>query len=133
MGRSTDKDAVEQGYIEAERASPTRTCGVELPQAPPPRPSRRLVATQVKRPHIAATLNTIDNILWAELKLLEQKVADGKPLEDHEVRRFAVLSDIAMKKTKEEREQEKHERYDDLPDEELLKGIEEATKLLKGD
>lgn len=128
MGRKQRTDEVEQGYLAAEREDPTKPTVVTLPAATPR--TARVVATQVRRPHVAATLGTIDNILWAELKVLEQKAASGMTLEEDELRRFAILSDIALKKTREEREQEKHERLDDIPEEEMLKLGAKALRVL---
>lgn len=132
MPKRSRRDEVEVGYLEAEAADPTKPTQVVLP-AQLSRPAR-VIATQVRRPHVAATLGTIDNILWAELKALEQKSASGLTLGEEELRRFAVLSDIALKKTREEREQEKHERLDQETEEELMKQAHKALRVLgKGD
>lgn len=96
------------------------------------KPKRGTIATQVKRPHVAATLGTIDNILWSELKKLEEVVANGKKLDEDELRRLRYLSEIAHDQMKETREQEKHEKLEELSDVELMAKVEEAKRLLGG-
>lgn len=131
---SNPKDEVERRYVKQEAIDTAleRPAIPIPPSAAYPVPKRGAIATQVKRPHIAATLGTIDNILWAELKRLEERVLDGQELSSEEVNRFRVLSEVALKKVKEEREQEKHERMDDIDDNELLAAAELAQKLLEG-
>lgn len=96
-----------------------------------PKIVRGRIATQVKRPHVAATLSTIDNILWAELKRLEVIIASGQQLDEAEMRQFRYLSEIAHAQLKEVREQEKHEKLEELSQEELLKAVEEAKRVLQ--
>ena len=118
-------------YVEAEAAERVVTGGAGLSvehikhDALRNRPPRGTPAVVVRRPHIAATLQTVENVLWAELKRLEQKTGNGQALDEEELRRFIKLSEVALKKVKEEREQEKHETeaVGGLTDSELLAAL----------
>ncbi len=111
---------------------PPQHLSSEMEQGRPKLVRGRVVASQVKRPHVAATLSTIDNILWSELKTLESVVANGQTLDEEQLRRFRYLSEIAHAQMKETRDQEKHEKLEELSDAELLQRAREAEKFLGG-
>jgi signal transduction histidine kinase len=83
-----------------------------------------------RKPHVAALLGSAYVTLWEELNRLE-RVALARPLEDMELRRYSKLVEALSRLAKEEREQQRHEKLEDIDLEELLEAAEEARKLLK--
>lgn len=129
-------DEAVQDYIDGERPPEVRPADhIPADALDRPRP-RRIVAPRVavasRRPHIAATLQTMDNILWAEFQALEKAAKSGK-LSEEDVRRFQKLSEVALKKFREEREQERHEKLDELTEDEIRKMLPTAMALLEED
>lgn len=83
----------------------------------------------VRKPHISSLLSEGYGIAQAELRRLTEKV-EAETLDPSEVQKFYKLMDVVIKAAKEEREQLKDERAEDMDIEDLLERAEEAKRIL---
>lgn len=99
--------------------------------------NRKLLKVSVKpqikaRPHISAMLAKAYWIVDQSLDIYANKLMAGGRLDAQEVNTFARLSEVLVKMTKEEREEEKRADPKELSDDELLTQAEQAKKALTG-
>lgn len=92
---------------------------------------KKVAPVIVRKPHIARMLYDAYNVIHKELATLHKKTANGEELSIAEAKKFQIYAQQLSALAKEEREQIRQDKLEDLDDQQLLEKAREAQKILE--
>lgn len=84
----------------------------------------------IRRPHISRILDDAYTIIENEMQLLMQESTSGKGMDLASAKKFQIIAQQMAALAREEREQGRDDKLDELSDQDLLSQIDEAKKIL---
>lgn len=103
----------------------------DTPMMPGGNSKYKEVGPKLETPDRSVIINDAFGLLWVEIGRLKARQQAGFPLTPQEMKLMVMLSDSAAKLSKEERENDKGFKPEDMTDEEYLAQLQDAVLALQ--